>query len=618
MLCCVTLNGAAQPDSSEPYRMACRLELERQPGLTTSLEDRIAAQIRKSYEAVLGSEVEFRFVRPDEVGYLAKGALESLGPEPLLEHWSSMERLLLVHVRQEQGVFVCQAREFDPQFQILGPCLESRLMQRDMLVDAVGRLALRGFSPTAQVRAAQGRIVQVEFQAGEQIRPYRSWLGLEGKFGLQVMREPVSTERSDVEPRPVRYRRSFLSLVDWGPERAECALVGPDTHIFQDLSTPAVRFLARPARAPNGQATIRVVRRGTSEPQEGCEVFVSPEQYSTEPDLGRGITDRAGLVRLDLSVQNVQFVSVRYEDLVLKAPLLAGASPNPLVFELPTSGRRSEYVRPLKQIFQELEDQRLRDRGLIEELQARAQDKNVAEVRKLLDRGDGKRMALETVIERVREIEYRAEHDGEDVSALASEVREFAAKQAAQPLQQVLASFREWSNRQQKDDTIRALATQINQLQRDMDWAGLVPLYQRLVAEDPENPEYAKQLRRLQNDLRVKDADHEQSRTFVDTQLAKIDSHALADQWPEIEQATHALLVAKDHLSLLKVRRSMTQWARDLAAEVQRLIDQLKAAADDAARVEQLQTELQRIKDQYEALQKLHQEVQAFLEELDL
>jgi len=74
--------------------------------------------------------------------------------------------------------------------------------------------------------------------------------------------------------------------------------------------------------------SVRVVRKDSRQPQEGCEVFLSVKNYSTDPGEAKAVTDQHGTVRLTPAGRGIQLISVRYEDLVLKAPLLAGAGPS--------------------------------------------------------------------------------------------------------------------------------------------------------------------------------------------------------------------------------------------------------------------------------------------------
>jgi hypothetical protein len=432
------------------------------------------------------------------------------------------------------------------------------------------------------------------------------------------MREPVATGRngpSGLGGSAVRYRRTFLALRSWAADRAECELIGPDTNMFHDLGRAPVRYLARPARG-SGTVQVQVVRKETRQPQEGCEVFAAGRQYSTEPGASRGVTDQTGAVRL-APESGLKFVAVRYEDLILKAPLLPGASPDPLVFELPTRGRRSDYVRPLRQLYRELTDQVLVDNQLIKELEAKARAKDAGEVRRLVAEGTRQRLAVEEVLQRVREIETRARADGEDVSALATEVREFAQRESSRSLDNLLADSTAWADRLEKSNTIREMNEQIKELSNKMDWAGLVPLYERLVAADPDNRENAAQLRRLENDLRIKSPDHSRARAFADRQLSSITARDLADRWPEIDAAAQTLLAAGDHLTLRKLRRQLSQWSRDLNNEVKGLIDQVKAAGDDEQRVQELRDNLGRLNQQHQSLQTLYREIHEFLEKLD-
>ncbi len=608
----------AAADGSPAYTIACRVELERDPALTPVLERELREHAQKIFQAVLGSDHRFRFLPDDDADPIPRGSLHELSVDQIVSHWPSEERLLLLRLGRQANSFVLQAREYDPQFQTLGPLCESRTIEREMVPSTVGRVLLQAFTPIAEVRSATGTNVQIEFRAGSRLRAYRPWLGLDREVGLQVMSEPIARGGSGGE-HATRYRRSFLVLRNWESDRAECELVGPDGGaMFQKLGTGGVRFLARPARGSPAAVRVNVVCKDGRQPHEGCEVFVSPQQYSTDAAASRGITDSTGTVRFDAPAGGVQFVSVRYEDLVLKAPLLAGASADPLVFELQTRGRRAEFVRPLRQLLDEIDDQYRVDLRLREDLKVKAEAKDTAELRKLVERGRQQRITLEEVEKRTREAESRARSDGEDVSALAAFVRESADKKVAKQFDKTLAEFSAWADRLDKKNTIDEILGRINDRQKAMDWPGLVPLYERLVEVAPDNKEFSAELRRLQNNLKTKSPEHERARTFVESDLPGITSRNLDAKWQEIDQNIHALLGARDHLTLLKARRSMSAWSRELGQEVKGLVDQIQAAGQDEDRVAELRERLERLDELNKSLVKLFKEVQQFLEKLEL
>src|SRR5262245_2016600 len=408
----------AQEQDSVAYAMACRVEAERDNSLSAALIADVQQRIQHVFSAILGSDQTVRFVTGREWAELP--AIDEASADAIARRWARSERLLFVSLGRTGNQFALRAREYDPRFEILGPIAQILTMQRELVADAAGRVVLQSFSPLAVVRSATGTNVQLEFIGDNRLVNYRDWLGLSGEVGLQVMREPVgsSGDASQVK----RYRNSFLALRSWQGNRAEGELIGPDK-LFRDIDSAAVRYVARPVRGGAGLLRIRVLRKESRQPQPDCEIFVSPQQYSTDPSLLRGLTDRTGALSLHSTGAGLQFVCVRYEDLVLKAPILPGASADPTVFEVPTRGRRAEFIRPLRQLLQEIDDQYLVDVRLREELKARVDAKDTPEVRRLIERGRTRRIALDEVEARLHEIELRAEAEGEDVREAAAQVR---------------------------------------------------------------------------------------------------------------------------------------------------------------------------------------------------
>jgi hypothetical protein len=609
---------AGADERSPTYSIACRLEFDRDPSLTAPLAAAVRQQIGQAFEAILGSEQSVRFIADSDAAVLP--SLPQAEQESIARLWSVPEQLLMVRVARAGSQFVIQAREFDDRFQVLGPVCEFRTMQREMVADAAGRVVLQAFSPLAMVRTATGTNVQIEFLGGSRLAEYREWLGLNGKVGLQVMREPIASNGNasgNGAARATRYRGSFLVIQNWENDRIECELVGPDK-LFRDLGSAPVRYVARPVRGVNTSARVQVLRKESRQPQADCEVFVSPQQYATEPNLMRGLTDRAGTLNLKLASGGIQYVSVRFEDLVMKAPILPGASSDPVVFEVPTRGRRAEFIRPLRQLIQEVDDQYLVDVRLREDLKARVEAKDTVEVRKLIERGRKERISQPEVDTRVREIERRAELEGEDVREAAAQVRENAARKISKRIDQDLVAYSDWADKFDKRATVTALTNQINDLQAKMDWEGLIPLFEKLVEADPDNPKPVEELRLLKNDLKVKSPEHGDARAFVKDDLGDISSRDLAGRWREVDRAAHALLTAKDHLTLLKLQRAMNGWARDLGLEVKGLVDQVKAAGNDEDRVQELRDRLERLNELNQSLFKLNKEIREFLATLKL
>jgi hypothetical protein len=618
MAACLGLGqaGPVAAGDDPAYAIACRVELARDPALTAVLRDEIHGRIARTFEVVLADEQRLHFLAPDRAAALPGGRPTKLQPNAVSEKWASGERLMFVYVWRDASSFVVEAREFDPLFQVLGAPSELRTAQRELVADTAARAALAAFAPTAEVRSAIGNHVAIEFWGGRQLREFRSWLGLDGDVGLQVLREPIGA--SGDAARPTRFRRTFLALRQWESDAAECELVGPDANMFRDLGLPSVRYLARPARAARTTVSVRVLRKDGRSPQEGCEVFASPRHYSTETSLARGLTDRDGRLRIELNSAAVQFITVRYEDLIMKAPVLAGASADPVVFQMQTRGRRAEFVLALRQLYQDLYDQDIVDYRLALDLKGKADAKEVAEVLKLVERGRRKRLAHDQVIEQVREIESRAAAEGENVSTLAGEVRAFAEKVAERNLEKTIGTYANWADRFQKETAIRDVSTRINTLQSEMDWDGLVPLYEQLVTLAPDRREYADQLRRLQNNLRTKGPEHAEAKAFVAGPLRTITTRDLADRWAEIERSTDSLLKVEDHLTLLKVNRSLSAWARDIGNQVKGLVEQVQAAGKDEDRIREIQATLDELQVIHGSLQKLNKQVQDFLKELDL
>ncbi len=607
----------AADDSSAIYSISCRMQVDHDASLTPPLAAAFRQQIQMVFKAVLGPDQVVRFLNDTEAEKLP--GLQQVDQESLARLWHSSDRLLMVRVFRQGNDFIAQAREYDPRFQILGPVREVSTMQRELAADAAGRVVLQAFSPLAEVRAVTGSNVQIQFLGGSRLTQYRKWLELDEDVGLQVMREPLTNGNGTDGggSRPTRYRKTFLVLKKWEGDRAECAVVGSD-RLFQDLDSTPVRYLARPVRGGNTSTRVQVVRKESRQAQPDCEVFVASKQYSTEPAMMRGLTDRTGWLQLPPATTGLQFVCVRYEDLILKAPVLPGASPDPVIFEVPTRGRRAEFVRPLRQLLQDIEDQYLVDLRLKDELKARADSKDTTDVRKLIERGKSRRISTEEVEARVREIERRASMEGEDTSEAAAQIREIAKRKISKQLEETLVAFSDWADRFDKKSEIDSITAQINALQEQMDWQALLPLFEKLVAADPSNRAYAEKLRLLKNDLKIKSQEHGNAREFVDDDLRAISNRDLPDRWREIERVAQTLLVEKDHLTLLKLRRSLNTWARELGLEVKGLVDQVQAAGKDEDLVLELQDKLKRIDTLNQSLLKLHKQVQEFLEKLNI
>lgn len=621
LCCCGWLCVPSRAASAPAYQIALRLEVTAEPALTSWLVRVVRGRTERVFRAVLGDAVDLRWLDSAEAARLGAHSLEAVQPWELSQAWQGTERLLWVHLSQDGNSLVVQAREFDPVFRALGPLTRQRTAQRNLLPDAVARAVLDAFTPVAEVHAAEDSKVRIEFLGGKLLDDHRSWMRLDGNVGLQLLREthvPARESRAaEATVRRSSFRQVFLALRGWSDRGAECELIGPSVGLFHELGSPLVRYLARPVRQRAGPMSVLVVRKETREPQQGCEVFISDRDYSTSASASCGFTDERGLVQVQPKSGGVGFVSVQYEDLVLQAPILPGASSDPLVFELPTHGRRAEFVSGVRQLYQELRDQVLWDNQILQELKQQGEARNIAGVRNLLARIKRDRLTFEEVSQRIAEIERRASTSGEDISKLASEIRAYAGG-ATQPLEPHLVHYTRWADQMEKTDELRSLKDRISEQQLAMNWPALVPLYERCIQLEPADKQLADQLSRLRNDLGTRGPEHEGARKWVDERFPQITLQQLSNRWLEIERVTETLLAAGDHLWLLKVRRSLNRWARTLSSEVNRLIEQIGTAADDPEEAEQLREQLGTLRELHASWKELYGRVQGFLGKLDL
>ena len=610
-LCMVVLLPASGLASDRIYSIALHLDAAADPALSELLLDRARSSTEKAFRAVMGAAVQLRRLSATEAARLGLDNATELDLEQISQVWPSTERLLWVHVGRERNTLSVQAIEYDPLVRVLGTKQIQRTVQRTLLPETAARVALRAFTPVAEVQAVEDSKVRVKFLSSIPLRDHRSWIGLEPKMGLELICERRRAGSSEVEI--TVNRSSFLTLHRWSEEGAECVLVGAEGGWFGDFPRASVRYLARPVRHVPKELSVLVLRKDSGEPQEGCEVFSSNRGYSTSPNDSRGFTGASGMVQFRAQSRGVQFVSLQYEDLILQAPLMPGASSNPLVFQLRTRGRRGEFVRRLQQIYQELRDQVLSDRQILSELKQLVDEENIDELRRRVTQVNRDRLTLSDVLKSVEAIDRRAALGGEDVSKLASRISAYAAT-ATEPLGPELLPYAQWADQLEK----RQKVDEINDRQRVMDWPALVGLYERLLALDPGNKQLADELSRLRNDLKTKGPEHAQARKFVDEELPRITLGQLRDQWFNIEQATERLLAARDHLWLLKVRRSLNRWGRAWSSEVSRLVGEIELAKEDPAKAEQVAGQLDVLRRLDRPWRELEEKVSGFLRELDL
>jgi hypothetical protein len=104
----------------------------------------------------------------------------------------------------------------------------------------------------------------------------------------------------------------------------------------------------------------------------------------------------------------------------------------------------------------------------------------------------------------------------------------------------------------------------------------------------------------------------------VNNELRNIPTRELARRWTDVDREAHALLKARDHLTLMKVRRAMNTWVRELGQDVKGLVEQTQAAGQDEDRVRELRDRLEQLDELNQSLSKLHKEIQTFLDTLKL
>ena len=159
----------------------------------------------------------------------------------------------------------------------------------------------------------------------------------------------------------------------------------------------------------------------------------------------------------------------------------------------------------------------------------------------------------------------------------------------------------------------RTLIEKIRAVQKLMDWPALENLYAELVRMDPSNHDATNQLRKLRSNLTERSGRHGRARRAVDGQFRNTPLTHLSDRWSGVEKAAQVLLDAEDHLWLLKLRRILNRWGRELAAEVTTLTGEIKMVEGDTERAIQLRTQLDNLRSLHVSWKDLYDNVREFL-----
>ena len=294
-------------------------------------------------------------VRSEIAAYLDSASAIDFGPAwvvaPVSGTPAELDKLYEIDLRSNERRWQVVIRELDQRTRQHGPVVARRDIDLRLLASTVWRGVREAFRPLLLVDEVNGVEVRLRLRAGglvaepeHRVRPQvgqvlQPWLRSESRRGDSRAAEPriagvewtwlvvKSAVGSEITAEAASGYRTPLSGRARGQVQTYALLIQPAASVTQlTLTTP------RDAKAKGDSATTR--------PLAGYEVLSQPAHGTTNRSLG--LTDWRGMIALQPSKPELQWLVVRHGGEVLaRVPYLPGAE-RELRLEVPDDNRRLE------------------------------------------------------------------------------------------------------------------------------------------------------------------------------------------------------------------------------------------------------------------------------------
>lgn len=476
-----------------------------------------------------------------------------------------VEKVVVLVVRRERGTYVLSAREYDRHFDSTDRPQRTSVLQRELVPDALGRLALRCWSPVGQIVARSDKTFTVRFPRAAALSSLPQWSRLQSGAVLQLIREVQTSEGLRQKPR----LDQFLIANQLQGDDLECRLAlqespGPGGDWFQYLGHSQARYLVRRVSAAPGSLNARVVFQDSGLPREGCEVAVSESLLRAPQPLGH--TGPTGELAIPPG-SSLLYVTVQYEDQKLTRVAVPGITANPLIFQIAPRTMQGDSLAEVVRLEDRLRDTVAILNDLVKQMNEASQLKDVAKMQELLEQAQ-REVRLDELLASATTLQGKvpsSDPAAARLTTLIADIRQTTQQSGTGGFQQAVTNGR-----------IEVLKQEIGDAYRESRWADAEQRLREYTRLNPGDATAKSRLDELTAGLPDHGPEHRTARVTIEKYRGFTRIQELLDRWPELQPALELLIAEKDRLWLMTAEKEFSNWitlANQEAARIRQIVD---------------------------------------------
>lgn len=549
------------------------LHVDDHPALGAAFIRRSRQRLERMLTTLLGYQSQVKSVDTLPLHrWLRDHQLQNLTPDQCRSFGlDAQEKTIVLRMAYRQGAYDLSALEYDRHFDSVDRMRHVRVIQRDLVPDTLGRLALRCWTPVGEIIGQSDDRFHVRFNQSARLTAVSSWSRVAPGAVLQLYREAQTGTGIRQQGRTDQ----FLVVGEVHEQHVDCklALTGESGTWFQYVGDPRARYLVRRVTPASDRIMVKVVFRDSLLPREGCAVSISREPAQAGEVVGH--TGPAGRFAT-ASSGGVQYVTVQYESQQLRKVCLPGVTPGPLLFHI---APRTDFGAMDARIAS-LEDQ-LRDNisvvnDIIREMNEAAKLRDVTRMEQLVARAE--QTSFERLERGVSELVTKASASGAGIpprlKTLQADLRKAQKQTGLEKFSEALLTGRQ-------DVLKQKIAVAYNESR----WKDAEQLLKDYVKLAPEDATAGKRLSELTAGLPVRSPAHEAARNSIERLRGITRVEDLVTHWNELSDALSLLGSLRDRLWLMTAEKEFKTWLTLINDEVTRI----KRIADSGTTLDQTQ-----------------------------
>lgn len=532
------------------------------PALNDPFLRRVQTRVETMLRVLLGEDARLTWTdAPPLSRWLREHSLDQLTAENCRQFGlDQAEKSLILRVSLSRDGYELSALEYDRHFDTVDRVHSTRVGQRDLVGDALGRLALRCWTPVGELVARRGNAWVVRYGEWTKLSRASEWSRLKRGAVLQLIREVQTADGIRQKPRTDQ----FLVLQSLTPDEAECELAMPEapgSNWFQFLGRAQARYLVRRLSPTSAELTARAVFKDSLTPREGCEVSVSELLHGAKQPAG--LTGVAGELRLSAATSGVLFVSVQFRDQIRTKVCFPGITPSPVLFQFDHEDLLDELDSELTGAEDHLRDAVATLNDLVRQMNEATKLNDVPRMQTLLKEAErsNELAAMRKAADGLKQ------KDAASGNHRADRVRQLLADIAQAQRQTNLDQFRQAVSAVQ----INVLKERIAAAYKDNRWQDAEQLLQEYVQANPSDVTAKTRLQELSAGLPSHNAEHQKARETVEKHQGFTRMQQLLDHWDELDAALSCLLREQDRLWMTITEHEFNGWLMLVNAEAERI-----------------------------------------------